>query len=139
MLKISEAATLGLHAMVLLANSQDGPMTTAEIAGRLGVSPNHLSKVLQRLVKLGLVGSVRGRSGGYELAKPAGRVSLVDIYEAIDGPISTTECLLAEPVCKEKKCILSGLLGTLNAEAREYLSNTTLSDMAEVELGGGEK
>jgi Rrf2 family protein len=139
MLTISEAAALGLHAMVLLANGHDGPLTTGEIARRLGVSPNHLSKVLQRLVKLGLVGSVRGRSGGYQLARPANRVSLADIYEAIDGPISTTECLLTEPVCRDRKCILSGLLRTLNAEAREYLFRTKLSDMADIELGGIEE
>ena len=135
-LKISEAASLALHAMVLLANSDNGPLKTKEIAERLRVSPNHLSKVLQRLVRVGLVESVRGRSGGYELARPADRITLGHVYEAIDGPIMTVECLLSEPVCREKKCILSDLLVSLNEEARGYLSRTRLSDMTGVRLGG---
>jgi Rrf2 family protein len=136
-LKISEAASLALHAMVLLANNQDGPMTTKEIAGRLRVSSNHLSKVLQRLVRFSLVESSRGRGGGYELARPAHRLTLGDIYEAIDGPLKAVHCLLGEPVCRKKKCILSDLLKTLNEETRKYLFNTKLSDMTGVRLGCG--
>lgn len=137
LLRISEAASLALHAMVLLANTSNDPLKTREIADSLRVSPNHLSKVLQRLVKVGLVESVRGRGGGYKLARTADRVTLGEIYETIEGPIRSTQCLLSQPVCKDRKCILSDLLISLNQEVRQYLSRTRLSDMTGVHLGVG--
>jgi len=136
-LRMSEAASLALHATVLLANTNGGPLKTKEIADGLRVSPNHLSKVLQRLVRVGLVESVRGRCGGYELARPPSKVTLGQVYEAIDGPLKAVDCLFSEPVCMGKKCILSDLLVGLDKEVREYLSNTKLSNMTGVRLGGG--
>jgi Rrf2 family protein len=135
-LRISEAASIALHAMVLLANEGDAPLTTGTIAGRLEVSPNHLSKVLQRLAKVGLVEAVRGRGGGYTLGRAPGRVSLKDIYEAIDGPITSKDCLLGKRVCRSKKCILSDLLGNVTREVRDYFADTSLAELADVDLGG---
>jgi Rrf2 family protein len=135
-LRISDAASIALHAMVLLANQSGAPLTAGTIAGRLKVSLNHLSKVLQRLAKVGLVEAVRGRGGGYTLGRAPGRVSLKDIYEAIDGPITSKDCLLGRRICKSKKCILSGLLTSVTREVSDYLANTSLAELGDVTLGG---
>ena len=133
-LKVSDAASIGLHAMVLLAAESRGTpggklLSTHEIATTLGVSEAHLSKVLQSLARAGLVSATRGPGGGFGLAVDGGRVSLLKVYEAIEGPLEAQNCLLHTPVCGGKNCIFGGLLRKLNKEVRQYLSAHKLSDL----------
>ncbi|NIR01207.1 MAG: Rrf2 family transcriptional regulator, partial [Gemmatimonadales bacterium] len=90
----------------------------------LGASEAHLSKVLQRLVRSGLVESVRGRGGGFRLARRAEGVRLLDVYQAMEGKLGQSECLMGKRVCEGKECILGGLLHTLDTWLRAYLSGT---------------
>jgi Rrf2 family protein len=124
--KVSEAASLALHTAALLGNSPDTLMTTADIADELQVSENHLSKVLQRLTKAGIVKSTRGPKGGFVIGRPPADVTLLDVYEAIEGPFEVRKCLFARPIC-DGQCILGGLLKDVNTEIRQYLSATRLS------------
>ena len=135
-LRISEAASLALHAMVLLAAGPDERLSTRRIADRLSASSFHLSKVLQRLAHVGLVTSMRGPKGGFALARPARSITLLEIYEAIEGPLTASECLLEAPVCRFRKCILGGLVGHLNNRIRDYLAGKRLSQLRDV-CGGG--
>jgi Rrf2 family protein len=130
-LKLSEAAVLALHAMAALAGNGKRPATTREIAESLKASEAHLSKVLQRLHKAGLVQSARGRQGGYTLGKPAGRISLLEVYEAIEGKVVVANCLFGRPVCNRKKCILGGVLCSVDGKIKKYLSSTRLSEFTE--------
>lgn len=132
MLRISTAASLALHAIILLAANCNRTLSTKKIAAKLRASEAHLSKVLQRLGKAGLVEATRGPKGGFCLARPGGDISLLEVYEAIEGPLQDSVCLLGEPVCQGEKCILGGLLETVNRQVREYLGGTTLSDLAGV-------
>jgi Rrf2 family protein len=127
-LKISDAASLALHTMVLLADRRERPLTTKEIASTFKVSEAHLAKVLQRLARAGLVLSAPGPHGGFRLSNAAERTTLLQVYEAIEGPMRTTHCLLGVPVCGAKKCILGPLVRSLIAQVREYFSGTRLSD-----------
>jgi len=130
-LKVSEAASLALHAMVLLA-ARDEVVSTGEIASTLRVSVAHLSKVLQRLARVGLVRSIRGPKGGFILGKASEEITLLDVYEAIEGPLVPSNCLLNTPVCSGERCILGGLLETVNEQVREYLAGTRLSELDNV-------
>ena len=132
LLKISEAASLALHTMVYLAANDRRLATTHEIGEVLGVSEAHLAKVLQRLAKVGLVDSTRGPRGGFCLGRAGDDISLLEVYEAIEGPLADTVCLLGQPICSGEKCILGGLLETVNRQAREYLGATALSDLTDV-------
>ena len=131
-LKISEAASLALHTTVLLAANADRLLSTHEIAETLGVSEAHLAKVMQRLHHAGLVRSIRGPKGGFGLAKPGARIALLDVYQAIEGPLGAETCLLGRRVCRGKKCVLGGLLGAVNKQVRDYLSKTKLSELTHV-------
>ena len=71
-------------------------------------------------------------NGGFWLARAGDDVSLVEVYETIEGPLADTVCLLGESACRGEKCILGGLLGTVNRQAREYLAGTTLADLTDV-------
>jgi Rrf2 family protein len=130
-LRISEAASLAMHTMALLA-SRPQRLPTGQIASVLGASEAHLSKVMQRLAKAGLVRSLRGPKGGFALARPAERIALVEVYEAIEGPLADSKCLLGRPICGGTRCILGRLLGSVNRQVRQYLEATTLNKLAEV-------
>ncbi len=131
MLRISEAASLAIHAMVVIAREPETVHSTHGVATALGVSEAHLAKVMQRLTRAGLVNSVRGPKGGFVPAKPADDVTLLEIYEAIEGPFEPKGCLLKKPVCNGTDCILGRLLGNVNREISEYLANTKLSDVCQ--------
>ena len=129
MLKISEAAVLALHGMAYLAANPDKLSPTREIAARLRVSEAHLSKVLQRLTKAGFVKSIRGPRGGFMLGKASDEISLLDVYESIDGQLVPSRCLFGNPVHSPVDCILGGLLETIDEQVRDYLAETKLSKL----------
>ncbi len=128
-LRISEAAAIALHAAVFLANNPYRPIPAKNIASTLKVSKAHLSKVLLRLERVGLVVSVRGPKGGYALAKSGDTLTLLDIYEAIDGPLSLSNCILKNRICNGSSCILGGILEILNREFKNQISETKLNDV----------
>jgi Rrf2 family protein len=131
LINISEAVSLGLHAMALLAMSDGRRIGNQEIAETLDVSGHHLAKVMQRLVRAGLVDSVSGPHGGFLLGAPAKEIRLLRIYEAIDGTVDKEGCLLGEPVCKGGMCVLGEVLHSIHGQLRDYLSSTTLAELAE--------
>lgn len=112
-LKISEAAAIGLHAADYMAQ-RAGLCSAQDIARDLGVSYNHLSKVLQQLTKAGLVSPVRGPKGGFALS-PAGRKAAVrDLMTAIDGPLKLHACLMGSKVCRHRDCMFGKFLHETN-------------------------
>ena len=131
-LKVSEAASLAMHAAVMLAANSDRLTSNAEAAATLEVSEAHLSKVFQRLAHAGLVRAVRGPKGGFALTRPAGRVTLLEVYEAIEGKLMPVSCLLGKRVCDGRNCILGNLLDRTNRMVREHLAGTRLSDLTSV-------
>jgi Rrf2 family protein len=130
MLKISEAASLALHTMVLLEINSGKLLTNKDIASEFNVSEAHLSKVLQRLVRFGFVKSVRGPKGGYMLGKAANLITLLDVYKSIEGPISSDSCLFGNSGCFLNRCILGDLVGIVNTMVKDYLAKTRLSELA---------
>jgi len=131
-LKVSEAASIALHSMVLLAANPGRLIPTREIASKLRVSEAHLSKVLQRLARVGLVKAIRGPKGGFTLVKPGDQIVLLDVYESIEGPLVPSKCLLGAPICGGERCILGGLLETVDKQVREYLAETRLSELTSI-------
>lgn len=131
LIKISEAASLAFHTMVILAGECEGPLSAHEIAISLNVSEAHLAKVLQRLGREGLVRSRRGPRGGFTLGRPAEEISLLAVYEATEGPLESKDCLLSQRVCRDQ-CLLGDLLREVDDKVRKYLTNTKLSDLSTI-------
>lgn len=128
-LKISEAASLALHAMAIMAKKKEKLVSVKEISDILGVSYNHLSKVLQRLVKAELVISIKGFGGGFKLAKSPDEITFLEIYETIDGKFKPSNCLLNKHECKNE-CIMGDFLISINKQVEEFFSKTKLSEIA---------
>lgn len=126
-LKISEAASIALHSMIVLAQGKNKLVSVKEIATKLDISANHLSKVLQRLAKAGFIESVKGFNGGFKLSVPPEKISFLQIYELFDGKLKNSNCILSEKNCGDK-CIFGDLISSINKQVKEKFEHTKLSD-----------
>jgi len=122
---LSEASSIAIHSMVLIARAKNG-INVVKITEFTGFSKNHIAKVLQRLVKSDMLKSVRGPSGGFSLKKRPAEYTLLDIYEAIEGPIEETDCPLAYNVCNYDQCIMGNVINKMTAEFKKFLKKQTL-------------
>jgi Rrf2 family protein len=122
---LSEASSIAIHSMVLVARAESG-INVVKIAEFTGFSKNHIAKVMQRLVKSDMLKSVRGPSGGFSLKWEARSISLLDIYQAIEGPLEETDCPLAYEVCNFERCIMGNGINRMTAEFKLFLENQTL-------------
>lgn len=129
-LKSSEAGTIGLHAMVMIANNPNRLVQIKEIAGLFKVSEAHLAKVLNRLVKSGLIEATRGPSGGYKLKKAPTEISIRDIYFSIEGEPEDNRCMFGINICDGKGCDLGDFFTKVAHMVDDRLSKTKLSDTA---------
>jgi Rrf2 family transcriptional regulator, nitric oxide-sensitive transcriptional repressor len=127
---ISEAVSLAMHSMAYIA-SKEHLASVHEISDRLAVSEFHLSKVLQRLTKSGLLTSTRGPQGGFTLATGGDSLTLLDVFEAIEGPLKKHACLMRKKTCAKKSCILGDSINTMWNIFHKHLSSTRISDIAD--------
>ena len=131
LVRISEAASLAMHTMAILGQSPQRRFTNQELADRLRASGHHLAKVMQRLVKAGYVDSVRGPQGGFCLGRPAHSLTLLAIFEVVEGPVGDGGCLLSQPICNGHDCALGEVVQSFHRQLRDYLASTTLDQMVE--------
>lgn len=125
--RLSEAASIALHALAYMASHEGTPLTVNQMATRIGMSKNHLAKVLQRLVAGGITTSVQGPKGGYTLNKPASDISFLDVIELIDGPSCDNGCLFGKEDCGLRDCIMGGFLHDITRQAMDFFRSQTLS------------
>ena len=124
---ISEAASIAIHGMVIIARSESG-INAVKIAESTGFSKNHISKVLQRLVKSDMLKSVRGPAGGFTLKKNPEEITLLTIYESIEGTLELTDCPFDNDVCHFERCLMQNVVNKLAKEFRNFLGKQTLKD-----------
>ena len=130
-MEITKAADYGLRAMYRLGQV---PTNTSaligDIAAELQIPAQFLHKVMPRLVKAGLVRSRRGARGGYRLAKTPGEISLLDIVQAIDGPIYINRCLFDHEDCSmDDYCPIRPVFQTAQDALRGVLHASSLADL----------
>ena len=117
--------------MAHLAKHPETPLSNQTIADRLGGSKHHLAKVTQRLAKSGLLQSGSGPRGGFRLARRADEISLLEICEATEGPLDAPGCLLEAHACDgTRDCLLGSMIQSISGQMREFLTSTTLADLA---------
>lgn len=125
---ISEAASLAVHGMVLIAGSSE-ILNVNQIADITHSSRNHLAKVMQILVKNGYLDSVRGPKGGFTLKGDPKKINLLEIYELIEGNLEEHHCGIETQKCPFDICVFGGLADKFSADFIEYLRNKTLFDL----------
>lgn len=122
---LSEAASIAIHSMVLIARAENG-INAVKVAEITGFSKNHIAKVLQRLVKNDMLKSVRGPSGGFSMKKDPKELNLLDIYQSIEGPLDVTDCPLSYELCGFDRCLMGNVVNKLTAEFKKFLQEQTL-------------
>jgi Rrf2 family nitric oxide-sensitive transcriptional repressor len=129
--KLSEAGSIAIHALALLAGLKEGEnFSVLEISKVFGVSKDHLSKILQRLSKAGIVESGRGPKGGFRFSKDPKKVRLIEIYELTEGRCDLKQCLIEKRFCFGSRCALGGILSEINQRIVDFLKKTTFDDIA---------
>jgi Rrf2 family protein len=118
--------------MIHMAHLPEGTRErTATLAKAGGIPREFLSKVLQRLVKVGLLRSHRGSSGGFQLAHPTANVSLLDVVEAIEGPTHLNQCLISEHACdRHATCPAHTVWIEAQEQLVKVLGGVSLAEMA---------
>jgi len=127
-LNLSEATLLALHSMAIIAKEGEKLVNTKHIAQLINASGNHLAKILQRLNRAGLIKSIRGPRGGFMLSKDSGKISLLEIFESIEGKFKPKKCLMNCDKCPFKNCILGTFHTDVNKRFVDYFGTTYLSD-----------
>lgn len=108
-----------------------GPVTLSAISERQKISLSYLEQLFGKLRKNNVVASVRGPGGGYCLARPANKITIVDIIVAVDEPLDTTNCK-AQGNCQDgKPCETHELWYGLNEKIHEYLAGINLQQLVD--------
>ena len=132
MLRLSKKADYALLAMRHLAAGADRGTTSArELAESYDIPPELLAKVLQKLVRARLLESHQGTRGGYGLARAAASISVADVIQAIDGPLTVTACSEVDHSCDQyAKCNIRDPLWRIKDRIVSALAATSVAELA---------
>jgi Rrf2 family protein len=138
-MRLSKRGEYGLRAMIMMAEPAEKKgahhmMQIKEIAEREEISPKFLEQILLALKNAGLLHSKMGVGGGYYLARPAGEITLGQIFRVLDGPVAPVKCVsqMAYEPCgcpDEQTCGLRLVMGDVRNAIAEILDHTSLADV----------
>ncbi|MFZ2330512.1 MAG: Rrf2 family transcriptional regulator [Atribacterota bacterium] len=132
-MKLSTRSRYGTRLMLKLAlNYQKGPISLKDIAQQEEISEKYLSQLVIPLRASGLIYSLRGSQGGYQLSKSPSQISIKDIVQALEGNISPVECVKNPSICsKADDCSVRDIWGNLYKKIHETLDSVSLKDLLE--------
>ena len=139
MLKLSKKADYGLMAMKHLAEHADqGAFSAKDVAEAYGIPAEVLAKIMQRLVKAGMLHSLHGTNGGYTLARSPHEISAYEVIRAIDGPLFITSCITVRGECgQSNRCTVREPLRKVNESIEEVLRRIKIAEMTEANEKAG--
>ncbi|MCE9600729.1 MAG: Rrf2 family transcriptional regulator [Gemmatimonadetes bacterium] len=121
-----------LRSLIYIALHDDSPSRITDIARRMGMSEDHAAKVIARLAELGFVNTVRGRSGGVRLARPAEQINIGQVVRATEDNLDLVECF--DPSTNRcpiaPSCVLAGALDEALKAFLSVLDRYTLADLS---------
>lgn len=130
MLRVTKLTDYASVVLTVLATAPDMVMSASGLAERAGLEAPTVAKVLKPLAQAGLVHAFRGASGGYRLARAAEDITLVEIVEAMEGPLAMTECSVHAGQCGiEQSCGARANWRRINDVVADALRSVTLAEM----------
>jgi len=136
-MRLTTKGRFAVTAMIDVAmHNGGGPVTLAGVSERQKISLSYLEQLFGKLRRHGLVESVRGPGGGYNLARPATGVSVADIIIAVDEPIDATKCGGKENCQDDKRCMTHELWANLNAHIFSFLRSVSLDQLVRAQDKG---
>ncbi|MCY7353944.1 MAG: SUF system Fe-S cluster assembly regulator [Lysobacter sp.] len=130
MLRVTKLTDYASVILSVLAARPDDVLSTTGLAEQAGLEVPTVAKVLKPLAQAGLVEAFRGVNGGYRLARCADAISLIEIVEAIEGPLGMTECSVHAGLCGiEHSCGVRANWRRINDVVADALRGVTLAEM----------
>jgi len=132
---LTKKCQYALHALLYFAERDGEQLTVKEIATKKDIPQKFLETIFVELKSIGILGSQKGKSGGYYMKRHASKISVLEVIRAIDGAVSMIPCVSLnyyEPCerCKdEDDCTLRGLFSEVRDETLRILSSKTLDDL----------
>ncbi|HXI21715.1 MAG TPA: Rrf2 family transcriptional regulator [Gemmatimonadales bacterium] len=130
---LSQTAEYALRAVLAIAAQTNGDaMGAGELAAKLRIPQNYLSKTLHQLARAGVLESTRGKLGGFRLAAPAKRITLQQVVAPFDGITGRGECLLGRPVCSDHTaCAVHERWKEVSELTARFFRETTIADISD--------
>lgn len=129
-MRLSQAASYALSSVTYLANVPAGEVVACAVfSGELELPERFVLQIMRLLVNAGVVKSVRGVSGGYKLAKPAAKITLLEIVEAVDGPLGANRHVDLAGMTKDSQAKVEKAISGIESDARKRLAAVTLADL----------
>ena len=129
-MRLTTKGRFAVTAMIDVAmHNGKGPVTLAAVSDRQKISLSYLEQLFGKLRRHGLVDSVRGPGGGYNLARNATAVSVADIILAVDEPIDATQCGGKENCLDDRRCMTHELWASLNTHIFSFLRSVSLEQL----------
>lgn len=130
MLRVTKLTDYASVVLTVLASDPNAVLSASGLAERAGLEAPTVAKLLKPLAQAGLVDAFRGVNGGYRLARAAAEISLVDILEAMEGPLGMTECSVHAGACGiEQSCGARANWRRINDVVADALRGVSLADM----------
>ena len=129
-MRLTSKGRYAVTAMLDVAlNSESGPVPLADISERQTISISYLEQLFAKLRKSGLVSSVRGPGGGYQLARHGGEIFIAQIIDAVDELVDATRCAGQGDCQQGVMCLTHDLWTDLSARIHDFLSNISLEEL----------
>lgn len=130
MLRISKLTDYGTVVLAHLAGDPDTVCSASDVAEATGIAVPTVSKLLKSLARADLVTSTRGANGGYRLARDPAAISAAAVIDALEGPVSITECSATDSHCDyEDVCNVGSAWQRINIAIRRALDEVSLIDL----------
>lgn len=129
-MRLTTKGRYAVTAMLDLAlNAQQGPVNLNDISDRQSISVSYLEQLFAKLRKDGLVSSVRGPGGGYQLARGAGEIHVAQIIDAVDESVDVTRCAGHGDCQQGATCLTHDLWSDLSQQIHHFLANISLQEL----------
>ena len=127
---ITREVDYAVRALAAMARAGRG-LSAAGLEKPAGVPRPVLRKIMQSLSRGGITRSLKGRGGGFTLARPAGSITLADIIAAVRGPIRLNDCVFGGALChNHRTCLLRGRVAAIEKKVLEEVRRVTLADLS---------
>jgi Rrf2 family protein len=132
-MQITREADYAIRCVLYLSEPQGEVIMVDKIAKAKKIPKSFLAKILQKLTKAGIVKSFRGVKGGFQLVKKPQAISLLDVIEAIDGPVAMNRCAIDKRMCSlSNECSVHPVWVELRKEVEARLRKTDFKKLITV-------
>lgn len=141
-MQLNQATDYAFRVVLYLACVPGNIVSGQIIAEQQSIPPQYLQKIMRSLAQAGLVRSHRGSEGGFELLRPAGAITLLDVIVAMEGPICLNRCLAEQSSCTRccsDVCTVHSALGKIQDQFLLSLSRVNFEELANRKEGEVEK